>query len=299
MEGLVVVVGGANVDVKARMLHETAFATSNPGTVWRTSGGVGRNIAENLAVRGTNVRLVAPLGADEPGQYIRRQLEAAGVDTEFLIERVDRGTGAYVAVIDWRGDLEVAVSDMTAIDDLTPHHVMSVRNAFVGASVVCMDANLPVETLGAVLDLAEEAGAFTVADPVSVPKCRHLLPILRRLAMVTPSRDELAAMTGMPVESQSDIAAAVLDLHGRGVHHVVATLGDQGVCYVTDDEKPVFLRAHSVHVEDVTGAGDAFTAGCIEAIVQGLPTAVAVERGQELAARIVASASSVVERERL
>ena len=46
---LVVVVGGANVDVKARSTAALVARTSNPGTVVRTPGGVGRNVAENLA----------------------------------------------------------------------------------------------------------------------------------------------------------------------------------------------------------------------------------------------------------
>ena len=44
-EPLVVVVGGANVDVKARTAAPLVAATSNPGTVVRTPGGVGRNVA--------------------------------------------------------------------------------------------------------------------------------------------------------------------------------------------------------------------------------------------------------------
>ncbi|WDL95790.1 carbohydrate kinase family protein [Alicyclobacillus sp. ALC3] len=293
----VVVVGGANIDVKARILHETAFSTSNPGTVWRTSGGVGRNIAENLAVLGTTVRLVSPLGADESGQFIRRRLEEVGVDTTYLVELAGQSTGMYVAVINRHGELEVAVSDMTVLDHFTPDQLRKVSDAFVGAGVVSLDANLSTETLRAAIDMAEEVGAVTVADPVSVSKSRHLLPVLQRLTLVTPSRDELAAMTGMTVESQMDVAAAVQDLHSRGVRHVVATLGDEGVCYLTGDEKPVFVRPQAAHVEDVTGAGDAFTAGCIDAMLRGQSIAQAAVRGQALAAQIVASKSSVLMRE--
>ncbi len=258
---------------------------------------MGRNIAENLAVLGTSVSLIAPLGTDEPGQFIRRRLEQVGVDTTYLVELEGQSTGTYVAVINRRGELEVAVSDMTVLDHFTPEHLRSVKHAFVGAGVVSLDANLSTETLRAAIEMAEEVGAVTVADPVSVSKSRHLLPLLQRLTLLTPSRDELAAMTGMTVQSQMDVAAAVEDLHSRGVRHVVATLGDEGVCYLTDDEKPAFARAQAAHVEDVTGAGDAFTAGCIDALLRGESIAQAVVRGQELAAHIVASKSSVLMRE--
>src|SRR3954453_12043452 len=42
----VVVLGGANMDVKARSRSSIVTATSNPGTAAMSAGGVGRNIAE-------------------------------------------------------------------------------------------------------------------------------------------------------------------------------------------------------------------------------------------------------------
>jgi len=45
----VLVIGGANLDVLARSSGPLRAHTSNPGTTVRTYGGVGRNVAENLA----------------------------------------------------------------------------------------------------------------------------------------------------------------------------------------------------------------------------------------------------------
>ncbi|MEZ5220286.1 MAG: PfkB family carbohydrate kinase [Ilumatobacteraceae bacterium] len=43
------VIGGANIDMKAQSRARAATHTSNPGRTSMTPGGVGRNIAENLA----------------------------------------------------------------------------------------------------------------------------------------------------------------------------------------------------------------------------------------------------------
>ncbi len=43
----VCVVGGANVDIEGRVLKTLLPGDSNPGTVIRSPGGVGRNIAES------------------------------------------------------------------------------------------------------------------------------------------------------------------------------------------------------------------------------------------------------------
>src|SRR5436190_19595532 len=101
-EPLVVVVGGANVDVKARAAAALVGATSNPGTVVRTPGGVGRNVAENLARLGARVELVTAVGADADGAWLLSETGAAGVGVSHAA-RVGPSTGGYVAVLDADG----------------------------------------------------------------------------------------------------------------------------------------------------------------------------------------------------
>ena len=61
---VVVVVGGAVLDQKLRTRDAPVLGTSNPGVSEAGVGGVGRNIAENLARLGTSTVLVAPVGDD-------------------------------------------------------------------------------------------------------------------------------------------------------------------------------------------------------------------------------------------
>jgi pseudouridine kinase len=123
---LVVVVGGANVDIKARSTAALVGATSNPGIVVRTPGGVGRNVAENLARLGSRVALVSTVGSDPDGDWLLEETAAAGVDVSSVL----RGgrTGRYVALLDANGELVAGVSDMAATDALGPE-VLSVAKA--------------------------------------------------------------------------------------------------------------------------------------------------------------------------
>jgi len=106
-----VVIGGANVDVKARSSAAIAPGTSNPGSTHFSAGGVGRNIAENLGLLGTRTHLLASVGTDAFGERLLSDTRAAGV----LVDNVLRSkgpTGTYTAVLDHDGELVVAVSDM-------------------------------------------------------------------------------------------------------------------------------------------------------------------------------------------
>jgi pseudouridine kinase len=169
----VVVVGGSNLDVKARAAAPMQPGTSNPGTGAMAAGGVGRNIAENLARLGTRTLLVSAVGRDAAGEMVLAQSLAAGVELD-LVHRTDRATGTYVALLDAGGELVAAVSDMTATDELGPMQVGRARDAIAAASLLVLDGNLLPVTLAAALDVAHAAGVRAILEPVSAPKAARL-----------------------------------------------------------------------------------------------------------------------------
>ena len=66
----VVVIGGANVDIGCTPYNELIPEDSNPGRITITFGGVGRNIAHNLANLGVNTKLITAVGNDPFGNEI-------------------------------------------------------------------------------------------------------------------------------------------------------------------------------------------------------------------------------------
>jgi sugar/nucleoside kinase (ribokinase family) len=274
---LVVVVGGANVDVKARTANALVTGTSNPGTVVRTPGGVGRNVAENLARLGSRVALVSTVGSDPDGDWLLEETAAAGVD----VSPVLRGgrTGRYVAVLDAGGELVVGVSDMAATDALGPE-VLD-HDLLRSADLVVVDGNLPATTVDAVLAL----GVRVVIDPVSVAKAERISPLLsgnRPVYAITPNEDELAALGG-----------SVERLHARGVEVVWVRRGAAGSLLSTA-EGVVELMAPAATPVDVTGAGDAMLAAFCHRLMEGATLADAAAYGHEAAALTVTSPHTVV-----
>lgn len=61
-------IGGANMDLKARSHARATSRTSNPGHGSMAPGGVARNIAENLGRLGNRVHLVSVVGRDPLGR---------------------------------------------------------------------------------------------------------------------------------------------------------------------------------------------------------------------------------------
>lgn len=277
-----VVVGGANMDVKARSAASAVAGTSNPGQVLRSPGGVGRNVAENLARLGTPTTLVAAVGADALGDELLAATSAAGVDVD-LVRRSPLRTGAYVAVLDDSGELVVAVADMAATDALSPDDVRAAADAIAAAGLVVLDGNLGRAALTTAWDLAAEAGVHVVIDPVSVPKAAAIADLLdgtRPLFAVTPNVDELAVL--------GDDA----DLVDRGVELVWVRAGAAG-SHLTTSTGCTRLPSPPADVVDVTGAGDAMLAAFCHGVLRGDDVVTAARLGHRAAALTVASADTV------
>ncbi|WP_122819113.1 PfkB family carbohydrate kinase [Nocardioides pantholopis] len=290
----VVVVGGANMDVKARSTRAAVTATSNPGTASMSAGGVGRNVAENLARLGTRTHLVAAVGADPLGDQLLAATSDAGVHVQH-VRRSARATGTYTAVLDADGELVVAVADMAATDELAPADLDGARDLVAVAGLLVLDGNLAPTTLAYALDLAAEAGVPTILEPVSVPKAAalaHLLGEDRPLLAVTPNRDELGALTGRPVGTDREIDDAVAVLHGRGVQHVWVRLGERG-SVLSSAQGRTELATVPTEVVDVTGAGDAMLGAFAHALLAGEEAAAAAAFGHAAAALTVASPHTV------
>ena len=291
----VVVVGGANIDVKARSSRPATHRTSNPGHGSMTPGGVARNVAENLARLGTHTHLIAAVGRDALGDALLAQTSAAGVRLE-LVLRSDKPTGTYTAILDSDGELVVAVADMTITDDLTPEHLNGARELIAAAGLLVLDGNLGAAALEHALDLAAGAGVRTILEPVSVPKAEALGALLsdqRPVYAVTPNRDELTALTGLPSRTDRQLRAAADHLHGRGVQHVWVRLGKQGSLLSCAPGAATHLPAVPATVQDVTGAGDSSLAAFCHALVEGHDPLEAARFGHAAAALTIASSHTV------
>jgi pseudouridine kinase len=299
-ERAVVVVGGANMDIKVRSAGAVVLNTSNPGSAATTPGGVARNIAENLARLGTPTHLVAPIGRDDFGEQLLARTRAAGVAVDHMVT-TRRPTGTYVAILDAVGELVAGVSDMAATDQLAVSELMGARDLINHAELLVLDGNLPPACAAWLLDFAAASEVPVVLDPVSVVKAEHAWDALspaRPVLAITPSHDELSAIAGRRVGTTADaVARAARRLHDRGVTHVWVRRGaDGGVLSSRVGPGPdsvTVLAAPATTVVDVTGAGDAATAGFVHALLRGDSPVQAARFGHLAAALTVASPDTV------
>lgn len=286
----VVVIGGANVDVKGRAAAHHQPGSSNPGMVTVSPGGVGRNIAETLARLGVEVSLVTALGRDANGALLREACLNAGVSLSHALE-AGEPTGAYLAVLDEQGEMVNAISDMRAMELLTPAHLETAAGLLAEADVLVTDCNLSVACLDWLCHFAGVRGLRLLIEPVSVAKARKLSRFSRAAPVfaITPNAAQLAALTGDGGE------AGLKRLHAMGFRNIVMHRGPDGALASDGAGVEPVPAALAEGIADVTGAGDAAVAGLVLGLLEGLPLARAAWLGQCAAAIKLSSARSVAE----
>jgi pseudouridine kinase len=199
-------------------------------------------------------------------------------------------------VLDSDGDLVIAVAAMAAMEELGPEQVGEARGPIAAAGLVVVDGNLRLDTLEHALDLAAAAQVRAIVEPVSVPKARALSPCLsadRPLFAITPNRDELSALTGLPTGTDREVPRAAGHLHDRGVELVWVRLGERGSLLSRAGSEPVLVPAFPTEVEDVTGAGDSALAAFCHALLSGEEPESAVRFGHMAASLTIASTHTV------
>ncbi|ABX06103.1 MAG TPA: ribokinase [Herpetosiphon sp.] len=288
----VVVIGGAGLDIKGRLLEPLIEKTSNPGRLTISVGGVARNIAENLARLGAQSSLIAAVGNDEFGRLIIQQTEDAGVDTDAMMILEDQHSAAYLALLDRNGLLYTALDDSHCARALTPDYIYDNVQLLRAADAVFIDANLARATADVILQICAEEDIPVCFEPVAYGLAGRYRDRLRGMYLITPNEREAEALTGLPVTSPAEATAAAKELVRLGVEIAIITLAREGLVYATADGHghiPTLVR----DVVDATGAGDALAAAVLFGLMNELTLDEAVRLGASAAALTVASPDTV------
>ncbi len=258
------VVGGVNVDIGGSSFGALVPQDSNPGTITVSLGGVGRNIAHNLALLGTDVRLLTAFGEDLYGQKIAASCTELGIDTSHALKVPNLPTSTYLYISGPSGDMAMALSDMQVADRITPSYLSGNLPLLQNARVVVADANIPAESL---VYLAENCTQPLFCDPVSTTKAEKLLPILSRIHTLKPNRLEAELLSGVSIRTKADVEEAARVLLKKGIKRLFISMGAEGV-YAATEEEQLWLENLPASMVSTTGCGDAFMAALVWAYME-------------------------------
>ena len=289
---MITCIGAINLDIKANAIDDIRYYSSNPVTMSSTYGGVARNVTENLSLLGNSVSLLSVVGNDKGGQIIIDDLKRKGVDVS-LIEIVPEGrTGTYTALLDLSGEMVIALADMEINKELTPTIIEENWPKFAISKAIFLDTNAPADTIDYVIKRCHEENITLFIDTVSSLKAKRLPENLNGIEVLLPNLEELEELSGMKIRGEQDYMPAAHLVIKRGVKNIAVTLGEKGIFYITQTSSGKILP-YPTKIVDVTGAGDALTAGIISSLMKGHDFKLACKYGLAAASIALQSDASV------
>ncbi|MUK88641.1 winged helix-turn-helix transcriptional regulator [Ornithinibacillus sp. L9] len=289
----VVCIGGANLDRKFYIDGETTLGTSNPVHSSQNAGGVARNIGENLGRLGEEVILLTASGMDAEWSIIEKA-SSSFMNLEYVTHFTGESTGSYTAVLDNSGELFIALADMDIYDLIKPELIEQHIPLLSQSKCLMVDLNCPKDTLEYLCEFARGKEIPLIFVAVSSPKMDRLPENLAGLTWLITNRDETSSYFSMNITNSKDLEQAVDKWLEKGIKNVVITNGKHGVSIGNKNEGIFHIPSIEVSkVEDVTGAGDAFSSAAIHAWLNGKSLTEIAKAGVINAAKTLQSAYTV------
>ena len=246
-------------------------------------GGKGANQAVAAARLGSQVRLVARVGADAEAEAVLRALAAEGLDVEAVRRAPGTTTGIASVVVDRAGENTIVVNPganaSLSVADLPE------RLARSAGEVVLVQHEIPAEVVAAAVLRTREQGGTVVLNPAPA---RPVAPeVLAAVDVLVPNLGELATLLGAERPAGPDGARALLERAALPCGAVVVTLGADGALVKQPGRPAVHLPAPVVDVVDTVGAGDTFCGALADSLARGADLLAAAERAVRAASLAV------------
>jgi 2-dehydro-3-deoxygluconokinase len=269
-------------------------AWSEGGRATTRVAGAESNVAIGLARLGHRVGWAGNVGADPFGELVLRQLRAEGVQVDHALRDATRPTGlmfterrtADLVRVEYRRDRSAAAAMAPADVDAALAGGARVLHL---TGITAALSSTARETVLHAARVARAAGAVVSLDVNyrsrlwSREAAREaLVPLAGLVDVVVASDDELELV------ADGDEAAAVELLLSHGASHVAVKRGALGASLWTGGHR-YDVPAVPVTAVDPLGAGDAFSAGLLSGMLDGLPVQQCLERGAVLGAFAVSS----------
>ena len=285
MQGKVVVVGSLNMDLIVRAPRLPRGGETLAGHDFSTAaGGKGANQAVAAARLGAQVAMIGCIGADAYGARLRSGLIDEGIDCSGVeaVEGVPTGIASILVDAVGQNAIVIVAGGNGA---LTPAHLAAQQQLLADARVLVVQLEVPDASVEAAMQMGRQAGCTVILNPAPVtgPLPAHWYGLADYLI---PNESEAAALTGLPVASPQSALLAARTLLQAGAHHVLITLGAQGVLYA-DAEQHAHFSVAPVQAVDTTAAGDTFVGGFAAALAAGQSLEAAIGLGQQAAALAV------------
>lgn len=293
-----VVIGTVFVDIKGFPDDLYIPEGRNAGRVEIVHGGVGRNVAEDIANVELRPRFVGMVDDTAEGAEVLRKLKNHKVNTDYVAVTQD-GMGMWLAVFNNGGDIAGSISKRPTSDAMLRMLEEKGDEIFADADSIVIEIDLDKELIKTVFRYAEKyhKKVYAVVANMSIASQRR--DFLQSIDCFVCNAQEAGILfvcdfSGLtPEELCEELSRRVVSAR---IPSMVVTMGSRGAVYADMNGDKGVYPARKVKVRDTTGAGDAFCAGVAIGLTYGKTMREAVEIGTRLASSVITMSENVCPR---
>lgn len=245
-----------------------------PGFRKAAGGGVA-NVAVALSRQGAPAAFLGKVGSDPFGEFLRLTLSQEGVDTSCMLLEPNTRTGLAFVSLTESGERDFVFfrhpsADMLYRADELPERRLAACAALHFSSITLIQEPSREATLSAV-EQVRRAGGMVSFDPnlrpplwPSTAAAESEIRNAARLAdLIKVSEEEALLIAG-----EGEFDRQIERIHSLGPAIVALTRGAHGSLLSLKGGPPVEIAPQRIEAVDATGAGDAYAASLIAAVLR-------------------------------
>ena len=294
----IVVIGAVFVDVKGYPESLYIPTGRNVGRVEHIHGGVGRNVAEDIANCELRPTFVSLVDKGSTGEDVVNKLRNHKVNTDY-IRRTRDGMGTWLAIFDNDGDVCASISKRPNLLPIADILDQQGDEIFANADSIIIEIDVDKEIVKKTFALAKKHGkkVFSVVANMSIALERR--DFLKSIDCFVCNIQEAGILFSDDYSDKTpgemvDILAAKVE--AARIPSMIVTMGGDGAVYADLHGDKGYCPARRVEVKDTTGAGDSFCAGVAIGLTYGKTLKESCEIGAHLAASVIVTSENVCPR---
>lgn len=290
----IAVVGVTFIDIKGFPFDVLSSTGKNAGRVEFVHGGVGRNIAEDIANVELRPMYVSMTERTSIGDEVMAKLKRHKINTDYIVEAPD-SIGQWLAVFNEKGDVAAAISKRPDLKPLIRLLKEKGDEIFRNCDSIAVEMDLDSEIVKMVLDYGEKYGKKVYGVVSNMVIASERRDLMRRTDCFVCNSQEAGVFF---VRDFSELSGEALadeiekNISNAGIRAMIVTDGANGSVYASAEGEKGYCPAIPVEVMDTTGAGDAFFAGVAIALTYGKSLGEAAETGTRLASATITSSGN-------
>lgn len=253
---------------------QSGFSKNGMRLFEQNPGGAVANVLCAAAKLGMNTAFIGKVGKDMHGDFLKKTLQQARIDTRGLLETDAVFTTLAFVEISENGERSFSFARKPGADTCiepfeVDEQILKNTRIFHIGSLSLTHQPARDATLFAIRK-ARDAGAVISYDPNyraslwkdAVEASGHMRSVLQYIDMIKISEEELGLMT-----DTDSIEEACKSLHRQGIIYVAVTLGENGA-FISAQNDSAYVSGFPCKVVDTTGAGDAFWGGFLHRLLK-------------------------------